>query len=77
MKCDVNIRKDLYGSVGLSGGITMLNGIADRMSKVIKEGSLWEVGNVVLRRRTTMLDGIADRMSKVIITLAPSSMKIR
>nr|AAK84834.1 actin [Elaeis oleifera] len=35
MKCDVVIRKDLYGNVVLSGGSTMFPGIADRMSKEI------------------------------------------
>ena len=35
MKCDVDIRKDLYGNVVLSGGTTMFPGIADRMSKEI------------------------------------------
>merc|ERR1719498_369478 len=35
MKCDVDIRKDLYGNVVLSGGSTMYAGIADRMSKEI------------------------------------------
>jgi actin len=35
MKCDVDIRKDLYGNVVLSGGSTMFPGIADRMSKEI------------------------------------------
>jgi actin, other eukaryote len=33
MKCDVDIRKDLYGNIVLSGGTTMFPGIADRMSK--------------------------------------------
>jgi actin beta/gamma 1 len=33
MKCDVDIRKDLYGNVVLSGGTTMFPGIADRMTK--------------------------------------------
>ncbi|GLJ46603.1 hypothetical protein SUGI_0981990 [Cryptomeria japonica] len=33
MKCDVDIRKDLYGNIVLSGGSTMFPGIADRMSK--------------------------------------------
>jgi actin beta/gamma 1 len=32
MKCDVDIRKDLYGNIVLSGGTTMYEGIADRMS---------------------------------------------
>ncbi|VAH65878.1 unnamed protein product [Triticum turgidum subsp. durum] len=35
MKCDVDIRKDLYGNVVLSGGSTMFPGIADRMNKEI------------------------------------------
>merc|ERR1711872_665141 len=33
MKCDVDIRKDLYANVVLSGGSTMYPGIADRMQK--------------------------------------------
>ncbi|KAL0311169.1 UNVERIFIED_CONTAM: actin [Sesamum angustifolium] len=35
MKCDVDIRNDLYGNIVLSGGSTMFPGIADRMSKEI------------------------------------------
>jgi len=35
MKCDVDIRKDLYANIVLSGGTTMYSGIADRMSKEI------------------------------------------
>jgi len=35
MKCDVDIRKDLYANTVLSGGTTMYQGIADRMSKEI------------------------------------------
>jgi len=33
MKCDVDIRKDLYANIVLSGGTTMYAGIADRMQK--------------------------------------------
>src|SRR4051812_21143301 len=33
MKCDIDIRKDLYGNVVLSGGTPMFPGIADRMQK--------------------------------------------
>jgi len=36
MKCDVNIRKDLYNNIVMSGGTTMFNGIAERMQKEIK-----------------------------------------
>merc|ERR1712166_731712 len=35
MKCDLDIRKDLYGNIVMSGGTTMYNGIADRMQKEI------------------------------------------
>ncbi|KAI0059372.1 actin 1 [Artomyces pyxidatus] len=33
IKCDIDIRRDLYGNVVLSGGSTMYHGIADRMQK--------------------------------------------
>jgi len=33
LKCDVDIRKDLYANIVLSGGSTMYTGIADRMQK--------------------------------------------
>lgn len=32
-KCDLDIRRDLYGNVVLSGGTTMFPGISDRMQK--------------------------------------------
>ncbi|XP_071119144.1 actin, cytoplasmic 1-like [Haliotis cracherodii] len=35
MRCDVDIRKDLYANTVLSGGTTMFPGIADRMQKEI------------------------------------------
>jgi len=35
MKCDVDIRKDLYANIVLSGGTTMFPGIADRLTKEI------------------------------------------
>merc|ERR1712080_417828 len=35
MKCDVDIRKDLYANPVMSGGTTMYPGIADRMQKEI------------------------------------------
>merc|ERR1711974_505696 len=41
MKCDVDIRKDLYANTVMSGGTTMYPGIADRMQKEITaSGSL-------------------------------------
>ena len=33
MKCDVDIRKDLYGNIALSGGITVFTDVGERMSK--------------------------------------------
>jgi len=36
MKCDVDIRKDLYNNIVMSGGTTMFSGIAERMQKEIK-----------------------------------------
>lgn len=35
MKCDIDIRKDLYANNVLSGGTTMYPGIGDRMQKEI------------------------------------------
>jgi hypothetical protein len=35
MRCDVDIRKDLYANIVLSGGTTMFPGISERMSKEI------------------------------------------
>jgi len=35
MKCDIDIRKDLYSNIVMSGGSTMYPGIADRMQKEI------------------------------------------
>jgi len=46
MKCDLDIRKDLYANIVLSGG-------------------------------TTMFPGIAERMTKELVSLAPSSMKVK
>ena len=35
MKCDSDIRKDLYGNIILSGGTTMLDGLEKRLRKEI------------------------------------------
>jgi actin len=34
-KCDIDVRKDLYGSIVLSGGTTMYEGLPERMNKEI------------------------------------------
>ncbi|KAK9868351.1 hypothetical protein WJX84_003097 [Apatococcus fuscideae] len=36
MKCDVDIRKDLYANIVMSGGTTMFAGISERMQKEIQ-----------------------------------------
>ncbi|CAF2480274.1 unnamed protein product [Rotaria sp. Silwood2] len=36
MKCDVDVRRELYANIVLSGGTTMYSGITDRMGKEIK-----------------------------------------
>lgn len=35
MRCDVDIRKDLYGNIVMSGGSTLFPGIGDRMTKEV------------------------------------------
>ncbi len=35
VKCDVDMRKDLYGNIMLAGGSTMFNGIAERLQREI------------------------------------------
>jgi len=36
MKCDVDIRKDLYGNIVMSGGTTMYDGIPERVQQEVK-----------------------------------------
>ncbi|CAF4370240.1 unnamed protein product [Didymodactylos carnosus] len=33
MKCDIDVRRELYGNIVLSGGTSMFPGLADRMQK--------------------------------------------
>jgi actin len=35
MRCDVDVRKDLYSNIVMSGGSTMFNGIAERLNKEV------------------------------------------
>jgi hypothetical protein len=70
MKCDLDIRKDLYGNIVMSGGTTMYNGIG--MSEWV--GDLSEKGRFA---NSIPLRPTADRMQKEITTLAPSSMKVK
>ncbi|EFC35319.1 predicted protein [Naegleria gruberi] len=36
-KCDVDIRKEMYSNIVLSGGSTLFNGIAERLSNELQE----------------------------------------
>lgn len=36
MKCDLDVRKDLYSNIVLSGGTTMLPGTPERLSKELQ-----------------------------------------
>merc|ERR1719510_555984 len=54
MKCDVDIRKDLYANTVLSGGTTMYPGIDDRMQKELvalappeRKYSVWIGGSIL------------------------------
>ena len=68
MKCDIDIRKDLYANTVLSGGkrLTPHASCYDYLSTEF---------DVCLG--TSMYPGIADRMQKEITALAPSTMKIK
>ena len=35
MRCNINLRKDLYANIVLSGGTTMFEGFAERLDKEI------------------------------------------
>ncbi len=37
LRCNINLRRDLYGNIVLSGGATMNTGIAERLAKEIKK----------------------------------------
>jgi actin beta/gamma 1 len=65
MKCDIDIRKDLYANTVLSGG------------KIVVNSSEYVLMMMMMFIGTTMYPGIADRMQKEITSLAPSTMKIK
>ena len=49
-KCDIDLRKDLYNCVVLSGGTSMLNGLPERLTKELKalaHGSMKEEVKVI------------------------------
>ena len=68
MKCDIDIRKDLYANTVLSGG-KRFTPAAPCYDYLSTESDLC-LG-------TSMYPGIADRMQKEITALAPSTMKIK
>jgi actin-related protein len=63
MKCDIDIRKDLYANTVLSGG------------KLDNQHLCYLI--ILFSIGTSMYPGIADRMQKEITALAPSTMKIK
>eukprot|EP01112_Ceratiomyxa_fruticulosa_P002617 TRINITY_DN12766_c0_g1_i1.p1 TRINITY_DN12766_c0_g1~~TRINITY_DN12766_c0_g1_i1.p1 ORF type:complete len:100 (+),score=15.57 TRINITY_DN12766_c0_g1_i1:140-439(+) len=40
MKCDIDLRKDMFGNICLSGGTTTLTGFADRIQKELRRGKV-------------------------------------
>merc|ERR1719283_581456 len=61
MKCDIDIRKDLYANTVLSGGTTMYPGIADRMQKEITAlaPSTMKIKITLLLRGNTLSGSVA------------------
>ena len=53
---DLDIRKDLYANIVLSGGSTMFQGIGERMTK---ELSALAPSTVRVKVGTTIIDGLA------------------
>ncbi len=58
MKCDIDIRKDLYANNVLSGGTTMYPGIADRMQKEITALAPSTMKIKVIQPRAIKLKGL-------------------
>lgn len=58
MKCDIDIRKDLYANNVLSGGTTMYPGIGDRMQKEIT--ALAPSTMKIKVRPTAMISGLCQ-----------------
>ncbi|CAM4809586.1 unnamed protein product [Rotaria magnacalcarata] len=65
MKGDIDIRKELYANIVLSGGTFIIYQYE------------FSLAVCLLFTGTTMFPGIADRMQKDVSALAPSNMKIR
>uniref|UniRef100_A0A287DA07 Actin gamma 1 n=1 Tax=Ictidomys tridecemlineatus TaxID=43179 RepID=A0A287DA07_ICTTR len=57
MKCDVDIRKDLYANTVLSGGTTMYPGIADRMQKEITALAPSTMKIKIIRKYSVLIGG--------------------
>uniref|UniRef100_A0A3Q2SRZ6 Actin n=1 Tax=Fundulus heteroclitus TaxID=8078 RepID=A0A3Q2SRZ6_FUNHE len=65
LKCDIDIRRDLYANIVLSGGTTMFPGIADRMKK---EMIMLSPKSVAIRVYTLFINLLnADQQSNIIL----------
>merc|ERR1712008_156906 len=75
MKCDVDIRKDLYANTVLSGGTTMYPGIADRMQKEITSlaPSTNRCGSPSRNMTSPVLPLFTGSASKVTIPILPTT----
>lgn len=61
MSCDIDIRKDLYSNIVLSGGTTMYPGITDRMKKEIGLLAPRFVLKVLLKGLHSSANGLLER----------------
>lgn len=66
MKCDIDIRKDLYANNVMSGGTTMYPGIADRMQKEI-DLSLGKEDEVQRQSSSCLSLGTVDAISSSVL----------
>merc|ERR1719310_1557918 len=75
MKCDVDIRKDLYANIVLSGGTTMFPGMRERMEKEMKALAPATMSIKVIappeRKYSVWIGG------SILASLAPATMSIK
>ena len=74
-KCDLDIRRDLYGNIVLSGGTTMFPGIADRMQKELTAlaPSSMKVRSSAIQDEGLIADGVLYNRSRSLLLLSGST----